>query len=101
MGNLIIGENLSVLKNKEGLDESYKLVYLDPPYNTCSNKSYDDTKNSDEWTEDIKDRLIALKPYLSIDGFLIVFKPINYIKFLNKKNNWINQIFVHFPKFLD
>lgn len=72
MGNLIIGENLSVLKNKEGLDESYKLIYLDPPYNTCSNKSYNDTKKSDEWAEDIKDRLIALKPYLSVDGFLMI-----------------------------
>ena len=38
MSNLIIGDNLEVLKDGTHLSKSYKLIYLDPPYNTCTNK---------------------------------------------------------------
>lgn len=72
MSNLIIGDNLTVLKDGKHLDKSYKLIYLDPPYNTLTNKSYKDKEDSDIWSNQIKERLIALKPYLADNGVLMI-----------------------------
>lgn len=72
MSNLIIGDNLDVLKDGKHLDKSYKMIYLDPPYNTCTNKSYKDKEDSNIWSNQIKERLIALKPYLADNGVLMI-----------------------------
>ena len=72
MTNLIIGDNLEVLKDGTHLSKSYKLIYLDPPYNTCTNKSYKDKEESNVWSNQIKERLIALKPYLAENGVLMI-----------------------------
>ena len=72
MSNLIIGDNLEVLKDGTHLSKSYKLIYLDPPYNTCTNKAYKDKEDSNVWSNQIKERLIALKPYLAENGVLMI-----------------------------
>lgn len=72
MSNLIIGDNLKVLKGGDYLHDSYKLIYLDPPYNTKSIKSYKDKEESEKWSLQIKERLEALKPYLSDNGVLMI-----------------------------
>ena len=69
---MIIGDNLKVLKRGYYLHDSYKLIYLDPPYNTNSIKSYKDKEESEKWSLQIKERLEALKPYLSENGVLMI-----------------------------
>ena len=69
---VIIGDNKDVMTNGNHLDSSYKVIYLDPPYNTLTTKSYNDAEDSDLWMEQIKDRLILCKKYLHNAGVIFI-----------------------------
>lgn len=69
---LIIGDNKEALECEIYLNSSYKVIYLDPPYNTRSIKSYNDTEGSDVWSTLIKDRLKLCKKYLKNDGVIFI-----------------------------
>lgn len=69
---VIIGDNKDAMTNGNHLDSSYKVIYLDPPYNTLTTKSYNDAEDSDLWMEQIKDRLILCKKYLHNAGVIFI-----------------------------
>lgn len=69
---VIIGDNKQVLKEGSFLDKSYKVIYLDPPYNTRSTKSYNDSEESDNWGAMLKERLELCKSYLAKDGVVFI-----------------------------
>ena len=72
--------------NKENLKEKFKLIYLDPPYNTKrkrgARKTYSDTNNN--WSSHIEDIINYCKYFLTDDGFLAV--SINQMELFNLKN---------------
>ena len=69
---VIIGDNKQILKEGSFLDSLYKVIYLDPPYNTRSTKSYNDSEKSDNWSIMLKERLELCKSYLANDGVVFI-----------------------------
>lgn len=69
---VIIGDNKDVMTNGNHLDSSYKVIYLDPPYNTLTTKSYNDNEDSDLWMTQIRERLILCKKYLHNAGVIFI-----------------------------
>lgn len=53
-------------------DNSVKVCYIDPPYNTNSIKSYNDTADSADWAAFMSPRLRRSKSLLRQDGLLFV-----------------------------
>lgn len=71
---LIIGDNCAVLNScllptyKDGI----KMVYIDPPYNTQTVKSYVDNIDSETWLKAINSVIKALRLLLREDGVLFI-----------------------------
>lgn len=85
-GNSIyIGDNLKVMESKEfqKYKDYFKMIYIDPPYNTQTLKSYNDKQDSSDWCEFIKLRLIACKPFMRKDG--VIFISIDDNEYANLK----------------
>lgn len=71
--NLIyIGDNLKTMKSAEFQFFYGKInfIYIDPPYNTRNTFSYND--DNDEWSNDIKERLLVAKECLSEEGTIFI-----------------------------
>lgn len=49
-----------------------KVIYIDPPYNTKTKKSYNDKQEREEWLEFMEARLILGRHYLSEDGVIFI-----------------------------
>jgi len=73
-------------ENIKEFKEYFKLIYLDPPYNTKrkrgARKTYNDTNNN--WSSSIKDIIKYCHYFLRNDGFLVV--SINQMELFNLKN---------------
>lgn len=69
---VIIGDNKEIMTNGFHLDKHYKVIYLDPPYNTLTTKSYNDNEDSDLWMSQIRERLILCKKYLHDAGVIFI-----------------------------
>lgn len=71
---IFIGENLSALNSVDmkPFIGKIKCIYIDPPYNTKTKKTYNDNVNSTKWGYDIKSRLIQASYYLSTDGCIFI-----------------------------
>jgi len=70
---LAIGDGLDVLEalaaNTSTLDGGIRLVYIDPPFNTQVNfRQYNDSMQRPMWLSMMRDRLVAIKPYLAVDA---------------------------------
>ena len=67
---LIHGDNLHALRNLEfDYYEKVKCIYIDPPYNTGNKFThYDDSMDSAEWLNFMKERLVILRRFLREDG---------------------------------
>ena len=67
---LILGDNQKVLKDiKDTYEHQVSLIYIDPPYNRGDDfKFYKDTKNHDEWLEEMRTTIIELREFLSAEG---------------------------------
>lgn len=69
----IEGENLEVLKL---LQESYagriKLIYIDPPYNTNTDRVYKDSRNHSTWLSMMYPRLFLARQLLADDGIICI-----------------------------
>lgn len=72
MNNLYIGDNLFVLKDLVNDNTQYKMIYIDPPYNTRTKKTYNDSCSYDEWEIFIKDRLEYAHILLKEDGCIFI-----------------------------
>jgi adenine-specific DNA-methyltransferase len=73
--NLVIeGENLSVLKALENnYQEKVKLIYIDPPFNTGSNRfPYNDKLSHDAWLKALIERVTILHSVLRPDGMIYI-----------------------------
>lgn len=75
--NLIIeGDNLSVMDTLlDFYPARFKVIYLDPPYNTGKTRLYQDSYDSQSWLSFMKIRLQLCAELLSIDG--LVFASMN------------------------
>lgn len=69
---IYIGDNYLTMKSDEF--KQYKnlinFIYIDPPYNTNSNFSYNDSNN--EWSFDIQKRLTLAKEVMSEEGVIFI-----------------------------
>jgi adenine-specific DNA-methyltransferase len=70
---LIAGDNLTALHHLRGSCEgAVRLVYLDPPYNTGSDKDhYGDRSAPEAWVEMMRARLVAILPLLADNGVVV------------------------------
>ncbi len=85
-GNSIyIGDNLKVMTSPEfkKYENYFKMVYIDPPYNTQTKKSYNDKQKSTDWRKFISDRLNACIPLMREDG--VIFISIDDNEYANLK----------------
>lgn len=73
MNNLYIGNNLDVLSYlvSKG-DTKYKMIYIDPPYNTKTKKTYNDSSSYDVWEIFIKERLERAQHLLMENGCIFI-----------------------------
>lgn len=74
---LVIGDGLDALAGLDSscdvLADKVRLVYIDPPFNTSADvQCYNDTMDRSMWLSMLRDRLIALQPYLSEDSSIWV-----------------------------
>jgi adenine-specific DNA-methyltransferase len=70
-----IGDNLQVMQKNKDFDQyggKVSVIYIDPPYNTKTKKSYNDKQAREEWLEFMKARLILGRYYLREDGVIFV-----------------------------
>ena len=84
VNHLFKGDNLAVLKFMLPIwDSKFKLIYIDPPYNTGNNfDHYNDELSHILWEQMMKDRLIAMKPLLSEDGSIWISIDDNEVHYL-------------------
>lgn len=69
------GDNLRVMQINKDFDQyggKVKVIYIDPPYNTKTKKSYNDKQEREEWLEFMEARLILGRHYLSEDGVIFI-----------------------------
>jgi adenine-specific DNA-methyltransferase len=72
MNEIHINDNVIVLDKFIKDKNNFKMIYIDPPYNTRSNFSYEDKKTSDDWIRMMKIRLEKAKDLLSEDGSIFI-----------------------------
>ena len=70
-----IGDNVKVLSSCE-FENQYvnkvSVIYIDPPYNTKTKKSYNDNQKRKEWLKFMEDRLWLGRSYLKDDGVIFI-----------------------------
>lgn len=84
-GNLIIqGDNCLVLDTLEGLHNTVKCIYIDPPYNNGESYThYHDDEEHEKWIDNISTALRKLKAFLSEDGSIWISiddREVHYLK---------------------
>lgn len=82
---IYFGDNLQVMKEKSFSRylNKIKMIYIDPPYNTQTNRSYKDNIVSDEWAIFMKDRLKVARTLLKNEG--VIFISIDDNEYANLK----------------
>lgn len=82
---IYIGDNLKVMNSPvfKKYIEKIKMIYIDPPYNTQNQKSYNDKSSSDTWGSFMEKRLQLSKKLLKTDG--VVFISIDDNEYANLK----------------
>ncbi|MDE5833637.1 MAG: site-specific DNA-methyltransferase [Desulfovibrio sp.] len=71
---LLIGDNQTILESPLARQylKKIKLIYIDPPYNTNSAKSYDDKTDSGKWLATLEKILRLLREYLAENGCIFI-----------------------------
>ena len=70
-----IGDNLRIMQINKDFDQyggKVSVIYIDPPYNTKTKKSYNDKQAREEWLEFMKARLILGRYYLRENGVIFI-----------------------------
>ncbi|MDR2828151.1 MAG: site-specific DNA-methyltransferase [Acholeplasmatales bacterium] len=60
--NIFVGDNLDIMSDLFFLNaykNSVSFIYIDPPYNTFNNFSYNDSMKSEEWNDFMEKRILA------------------------------------------
>ena len=62
-----IGDNAKVMDGGDfsQYEGRVSVIYIDPPYNTKTKKSYNDTQDREEWLGFMKIRLLLARRYLN------------------------------------
>lgn len=105
MKNLIyFGDNLKVMNSSDFSANIGKIgmIYIDPPYNTATAKSYNDTFSDDEWNVFMSQRLTIAEKLLKDDGVIFISIDDNQYAELKiicdkvfKKTNYIGTFITH------
>lgn len=71
---IYIGDNLSIMQSNSfsSYKEKVKMIYIDPPYNTKNNLSYNDNLDDNEWIDSIRKRLQVAYLFLREDGLIYI-----------------------------
>ena len=71
---IFVGDNLAWLRDDvmRPLHEAVQVIYIDPPYNTKTEKSYRDRFHSGAWLAGISERIAAAHPFLKQSGVLFI-----------------------------
>lgn len=74
IGKLVVGDSRQILNHEDfiGLRGSIRLIYIDPPYNTRSQKSYRDDIAPEAWKQDMICALEALHCMLARNGAIFI-----------------------------
>lgn len=74
MNKIFIADNTELLISDKLLEfeNKIKVIYIDPPYNTKSKKSYSDNENSHIWLTHIMSSISASYKYLSDNGVIFI-----------------------------
>ena len=69
-----IGDNLDVMRSQDCKNHlgNVSIIYIDPPYNTRTKKSYNDKFDHKEWLDFMRDRLVLGRYYLSEGGVMFI-----------------------------
>lgn len=70
-----IGDNLQVLSSTDFENQyinAVSVIYIDPPYNTKTKKSYNDSQERQEWLKFMEDRLWLGCNYLKDEGVIFI-----------------------------
>lgn len=69
-----IGDNLAVMKSDAFKKYRGKigLIYIDPPYNTLTSKSFNDKHDSVAWRDFMRERLLKAKGLMSDDAVILI-----------------------------
>jgi len=70
--SVAIGENLKYLNYLVKQGDCFDVIYIDPPYNTGNNFSYNDKRTSEEWFNFIFQRLTLAHQILAKDGVIFI-----------------------------
>ena len=82
---IYLGDNLQIMSSTEfsKYKNSVKMIYIDPPYNTKSIKTYNDNLKTIDWNMFMEPRLSKAKDFLTEDG--CIFISIDDNEFANLK----------------
>lgn len=72
MNEIHLNDNIHILEKFILENQNFKMIYIDPPYNTGSKLSYKDRRSSSDWSEMMKSRLEKAKTILSQDGAIFI-----------------------------
>lgn len=70
-----IGDNVEVMLNNKDFEQynnKVSVIYIDPPYNTKTKKSYNDRQEREEWIEFMRTRLVYGAWSLKDDGVIFI-----------------------------
>lgn len=70
-----IGDNAEVMLNNKDFEQyrqKISVIYIDPPYNTKTKKSYNDKQEREEWIEFMRTRLVYGAWSLKDDGVIFI-----------------------------
>lgn len=69
-----IGDNAKVMGSDDfsQYEGKVSVIYIDPPYNTKTKKSYNDKQAREEWLSFMKTRLLFARRYLSEEGVIFI-----------------------------
>ena len=69
-----IGDNAKVMGSNDfsKYEGKVSVIYIDPPYNTKTKKSYNDKQAGEEWLSFMSTRLLYARRYLSEEGVIFI-----------------------------
>lgn len=69
-----VGDNLAIMRSNdlEAYNGSIGFVYIDPPYNTLTSKSYNDKSDSQAWYDFMHERLVCAVKLMSDDAAIFI-----------------------------
>lgn len=69
-----IGDNLDVMRSQDCKNYLGKVsvIYIDPPYNTRTKKSYNDKFDHKEWLDFMRERLVIGRYYMAESGVMFI-----------------------------